>query len=109
MEHRFVYVTAADEEEARTIARCLVSERLVACVNILTGMSSMYWWQGEVQEDREVVLIAKTTADLARRVVERVVEVHSYETPCVVTLPILEGNPGFLAWIDAETRAADGV
>jgi len=104
MNHRFVYVTTASREEARAIGRALVEERLVACVNILDGVSSLYWWKGEIQDDREAVLIAKTTSARMPQVIERVKALHSYEVPCVVSLPILEGNPAFLEWIARETR-----
>ena len=108
MNHRFVYVTASSREEARTIGRALVQERLVACVNILDGMSSIYWWQGEVQDEQEAVLIAKTTAALMPDVIDRVKALHSYDVPCVVSLPILEGNPDYLEWVDEETRTENG-
>ena len=104
MDNRFVYVTASSRDEARAIGRALVEERLVACVNILDGMSSMYWWQGEIQDDQEAVLIAKTTATRMPQVIERVQALHSYDVPCVVGLPILEGNPDYLSWIVRETE-----
>jgi periplasmic divalent cation tolerance protein len=103
METRLVYITTSNADEARRIGRELVAERLAACVNILDGMTSMYWWEGEVQDDQECVLLAKTRADLADDLVERVKKIHSYDVPCVVCLPIREGNPDFLAWIGAET------
>jgi periplasmic divalent cation tolerance protein len=104
MDHRFVYVTTANREEARAIGQVLVEERLVACVNIIDGMSSIYRWQGEVQEDSETVLIAKTGAARMPRLVARIKALHSYEVPCVVAVPITEGNPDYLAWVQDETR-----
>jgi periplasmic divalent cation tolerance protein len=106
MATRFLYVTAADAEQAKTIGEALVQERLVACVNILAPMSSIYWWQGEIQRDTEAVLIATTRAELVERVIARVKALHSYTVPCVVSLAIEQGNPDFLGWIEAETRAA---
>jgi periplasmic divalent cation tolerance protein len=106
MAMRFLYVTAANGDEAKTIGEALVQERLVACVNILAPMSSIYWWQGQVQRDTEAVLIAKTRAELVERVIARVKALHSYTVPCVVSLAIDQGNPDFLAWIEAETRGA---
>jgi periplasmic divalent cation tolerance protein len=105
MAARFIYVTAANPDEARTIGEALVQERLVACVNILAPMSSIYWWQGQVQHETEAVLIAKTEAALVERVIARVKALHSYTVPCVVSLAIEAGNPDFLKWIAAETRA----
>jgi len=104
METRFVYITTADSQEARRIGRMLVERRLAACVNILKEMASIYWWDGEVQEGREAVLIAKTRAALVPDLTRAVMEAHSYTCPCVVSLPIESGNPAFMKWIGDETR-----
>jgi periplasmic divalent cation tolerance protein len=106
MSYRFVYMTAGSHEEARRIGRTLVEERLAACVNILTGMNSMYWWEGAVQDDEEAVLIAKTRTELLERLTERVRSLHSDQCPCVVALPIEGGNPAYLRWLGEETRNA---
>ena len=98
-----IYMTASNDAEARTIARILVQERLAACVNILAGMRSVYRWEGEIQEEAEIVLIAKTRRDRVSALTDRVTEIHSYDCPCVVAIPIDGGNPEFLDWIDAET------
>ncbi len=102
MELRFVYITTKDKDEARRIGRDLVERRLAACVNIFDGMNSFYWWEGEVQDDQEAVLIAKTRADLMEDLVDRVKRLHSYDVPCVVGLPIAGGNPDYLAWVRDE-------
>lgn len=99
----WIYVTAATREEALTIARTLVADRLAACGNVLAGITSVYRWEGRVNEDAEVSLVLKTTADRVEAVTRRVGELHSYECPCVVALPIVGGNPAFLAWIGEET------
>jgi periplasmic divalent cation tolerance protein len=101
--HRLIYVTASSLEEGKSIGRRLVEERLVACVNILPHMSSIYRWQGKVEEAEEVVMIAKTTEQLVERTIQRAKELHSYECPCVVAVPIVAGNPDFLTWISGET------
>lgn len=106
MSQKLIYITAGSEDEAATIARTLVAERLAACANVFPPIRSFYWWEGKVQDDAEVVLIAKTRAALVPRLIERVKALHSYDCPCVVALPIEAGNPEFLAWIDGET--ADG-
>ncbi len=108
MSTRFLYVTAATADEARKIGEALVQERLAACANVLGPIESIYWWQGQVRRDSEVVLIAKTRADLVERVVARVKALHSYTVPCVVSLPIEQGNPDFLRWIETETAGAGG-
>ncbi len=104
MSARFVYVTAGDAEEARRIGRVLVEERLAACANVIERISSIYWWQGQVQDDTEAVLVAKTREELVDALSRRVRELHSYECPCVVALPVVGGSADFLAWIDEETR-----
>ena len=106
MQAVWVYMTAGNLDEARTIGRLLVQERLAACVNLIDGMRSLYWWEGAVQEDAEVVLIAKTRQDLVERLTDRVRAAHAYDCPCVVALPIQGGHQGFIDWIGAETAAA---
>lgn len=103
MKTNLIYMTVGSMDEAKMIGRELVSSRLVACVNLIENMHSMYWWEDEIQEDREVVLIAKTKESLVPELVERVKSIHSYECPCVLSLPILDGNKSFLDWISAET------
>ncbi len=98
-----IYVTVPSREEARKIADALVGERLAACANILGETTSVYWWEGAVQEDKEVVLILKTEEALVERLTARVKALHSYTVPCVVALPIKAGNPDYLAWIGKET------
>lgn len=100
----FVYMTAADKEEAVTIGRALLEEKLVACANVLENMTSVYRWQGRIEQDSEAVLIAKSTEALTERLIARVQALHSYDCPCIVCWPIASGNGEYLAWIDAETE-----
>ena len=104
MNLNLVYITAGDKDEVRRIGRELLESRLAACVNIVDGMNSMYWWQGELQDETEAVLIAKTKESLVPELIEKVKSVHSYDCPCVVSVPILDGNADFLKWIEAETK-----
>ena len=103
MKASFVYITAGNMDEARSIAQELVSTRLAACANILDNMRSIYWWEGKIQEDREVVLIAKTRESLVPRLIEEVKSLHSYDCPCIVSLPISDGNKPCLDWIGEVT------
>ncbi len=103
MAHSLVYMTTEAVEDAERIGRALVGERLAACVNIVGGMRSMYWWDGAVQEAGETILIAKTRTSLVGRLTDRVRELHDYDCPCIVSLAIDGGNPAFLDWVDAET------
>jgi periplasmic divalent cation tolerance protein len=104
MSASLIYVTAASRDEAVALGRALVESRLVACANVLGAATSIYWWEGEVQEESEAVLVCKTRSELIDSVIERVKELHSYTCPCVVALPITAGNPAFLDWIAAETK-----
>jgi periplasmic divalent cation tolerance protein len=103
---RFVYITAESRDEAVAIGRALVQERLAACANVIDPVTSIYWWEGAVQEDAEVVLVLKTQADLVTPLTERVKALHSYACPCVVALPIDGGNPAYLQWIADQTTGA---
>ena len=104
MTSTMIYITTSSREEALRIGRTVVADRLAACANVLPGVTSVYRWQGEVQEDGETALILKTRSDLVERLTARVKELHSYDCPCVVALPIAGGNPDFLQWIAEETR-----
>jgi periplasmic divalent cation tolerance protein len=104
MQIYFVYITARDESEALLIGRTLVEERLAACINVLPAMKSVYWWEGEIEQSAEVVLIAKTKQDLVDELIDRVKRLHSYACPCVVAWPIESGHPAYLDWIEKETR-----
>jgi periplasmic divalent cation tolerance protein len=103
---RMLYITCGSREEATAIARTVVEERLAACANIIGAMRSVYWWQGSVAEDDEIVLILKTTAERAGELTERVKALHSYDLPCVVEIPLGGGNAAYLDWIAAETADA---
>lgn len=105
-EFRWLYMTAGGRDEALKLGRALVEERLVACVNVFDGATSLYWWDGGVQEDAETIVVAKTRASGVERVVERVKELHSYDCPCVVALPIVGGNPAFVQWIGDEVESS---
>jgi periplasmic divalent cation tolerance protein len=101
-----VYMTAKDGAQASRIGRKLVEERIAACVNILGGIRSIYQWKGRLSDEREVAFIAKTRGDLLDTLTARVRELHSYECPCIIALPVIAGNPEFLAWIGCETKSA---
>ncbi|WP_119459197.1 divalent-cation tolerance protein CutA [Rhodospirillaceae bacterium SYSU D60014] len=103
MEFCLIYVTASDDAEAERVGRAIVEERLAACANILSGMRSLYWWEGALETGAETILILKTRRDLAEQVVEHVKALHSYDCPCAIVLPIASGNPAYLDWIGAET------
>ncbi len=104
MSASLVYITCGDLDESRRNASALVGERLAACVNRFEGLQSCYRWQGEIHEDREILLIAKTKSELVDALTARVRELHSYDVPCVVSFEIARGNRDFLKWISDETQ-----
>ncbi len=103
----WVYVTCASEAEARHIAQAAVTQRLAACANIIPGMTSMYWWEGKVQHDAETVLVLKTTPDAYPRLERLVVDLHSYSVPCVLAVPVMQGNPPYIEWVHQNVMPSD--
>lgn len=91
--------TAGSEAEAETIASALIEERLAACVNVMP-VRSVYTWQGKVQHDAEWQLVIKTRADRFDSLSNRVRELHSYDTPELIALPIEQGSADYLAWLN---------
>lgn len=102
----FVYITCSSPDEAERIAHALLDERLVACANILSPVHSLYLWKGRREDSEETVLIAKTMEDRFAALNRAVLRLHSYETPCVVALPLVAGDPEYLAWVEESTRPA---
>jgi periplasmic divalent cation tolerance protein len=102
-----VYVTAASAAEGTRIAFALVEEQLAACVNRVDGVQSVYRWEGKVEGSQESLLIVKTRADLLSRVANRVRELHSYTVPEVIALPILQGDQGYLQWLNEQLQKND--
>ena len=103
MEYSLIYSTASSNEEAYAIGSKLVEGRLAACVNILDGMRSIYRWDNAIQEGSEVVLIAKTKTSLVPELITTIQNLHSYECPAIVAVPITAGSADYLAWIEKET------
>ena len=101
----FVYTTYPSLVEAERIGKAVLERRLAACVNILPGMISHYWWEGAIERGEEVVMIIKTRASLAEAVRAAVKKMHSYTTPAILVIPIESGEPGYLNWLMAETEA----
>ena len=100
----YVVFVTAPRGKGEEIARRLVEERLAACVNVVSGVKSIYWWQGKVESDAEDLLVVKTNADVLDKLITRVREIHPYEIPEVIALPVEKGLPEYLAWVVEETR-----
>jgi periplasmic divalent cation tolerance protein len=102
----FVYTTWPSTVEAEQAGKVIVKRRLAACVNILPGMISHYWWEGKMERAEEVVAIFKTRASLADDISNAVKELHAYETPSIVVLPVESVEQNYLGWLLAETEMA---
>jgi periplasmic divalent cation tolerance protein len=103
MEALVVYITAPSEEEAAKIARILVEERLAGCVNIVKDIRSIYSWQGKIEDEKEVLMIAKTRMKLFSALTARVKELHSYTVPEVIAIPIVDGSEEYIKWLKEAT------
>ena len=101
--HKLIYITASGLEEAEKIGEALVTEKLAACANYFP-INSIYYWEGKLQKDQEAVLLVKTQTNQVEKIIKRVKEIHSYQLPAIVSLPIEAGLPEFLNWIEAETN-----
>ena len=98
-----VFITASSEKEGEKIAGALVKGRLAACVSVLGQVKSTFRWKGEVSTEQEVLLIAKTKDRLFEKLKKRVLELHSYDVPEILALPILAGFEKYLSWMEKET------
>lgn len=98
-----VYTTIDNIQDARKIAQSLVEDQLVACVNIIPNIESIYRWKGKIENDNELVIIAKTTDTNIKKTIARIKELHSYDLPDIIVLPIVGGHKEYLDYIVNET------
>ena len=99
-----LFITTANTEEAQRISRALLEQRKVACVNIVPGVSSFFWWQDKIDSAQENLLIVKTKASQLNELVRLVKELHSYDVPEIIAMPIIGGNQDYLEWIGNEVK-----
>ena len=106
MESKFlvVLVTAKDSIQAEKIAQELLTQRLAACVNIVKDVHSLFWWEGRVDRSPEVLLVIKSRGDVFKRLVKAVKSVHSYSVPEIIALPIVDGSPDYLKWVNESVK-----
>ena len=102
-----VYVIMPDKDSAEAFGKSLVRERLAACVNILSGATSIYWWQTALETAEETVCLFKTTRERFPAFEARARALHPYDVPCIVAWPLEQGNKEFFDWVHAETSSAD--
>ena len=101
--HQLIYITCASDDEARNIARSLLEKRLIGCANILPPMTSYFQWDGDIQHNNEVILIAKSVKDHFLAIEADVLALHSYKCPCILAFDVANGHSSFLEWIHGET------
>lgn len=99
-----LFITTANADEAQRISKALLNQRKAACVNIVPGVSSLFWWQGKLDSAEESLLVVKTKTSQLNEIVELVKELHSYDVPEIVALPIVDGNQDYLDWLDKEVK-----
>lgn len=103
MDNFIVFITASSENEAAKIARSLVEARLAGCVNIIKNIRSVYSWEGKIEDETEVLMIAKTQKKLLNPIIKKVKELHSYSVPEIIAMPITEGSEDYLKWLQEVT------
>ena len=99
-----VLITTKNTKEANKISKALVAQKLIACANIIKGVTSLFWWQGKVDKANETLLIIKTKRNCFKKIVSLVKRLHSYDVPEIIALPIIDGNKDYLGWIDESVR-----
>ncbi|MBI2847934.1 MAG: divalent-cation tolerance protein CutA [Chloroflexi bacterium] len=99
-----ILVTVGSDEEGHKIANKLLVERKAACVSILPGVSSLFWWQGKLDSAQEHMLVIKTKTANLPEIISLIKQHHSYQVPEIIALPVIGGNPDYLKWIDAEVK-----
>jgi periplasmic divalent cation tolerance protein len=99
-----VFVTTGSSEEARKVSDLLLNNRKAACVSIVSGVASSFWWKGKIDAANEDLLIIKTRASVLSEVMALIKTVHSYEVPEVIAMPVIGGNEDYLNWIETEVQ-----
>jgi periplasmic divalent cation tolerance protein len=101
-----IFVTVASLGEGKKIARHLVETQLAACVNILQSMESVYRWEGKIAEEKEFLLLIKSTGELFPEIEAEISKIHSYQTPEIICLPVIEGSRNYLQWVSDSVKPA---
>jgi len=99
-----VFITTQDEKQARDISSKLIKDKLAACINIISPLKSIFWWQGKIDSSSEALLIIKTRKSLLNKLIKKVKKLHSYDTPEIIALPIVGGSKEYLRWLNDSTR-----
>lgn len=99
-----IYTTFANEEDAFRISRQLLEKHLIACINILGEIKSLYFWKESLEENNEVAVFLKTTPEKVSEVTEALQKIHPYDTPAIIEFPIQKGNESFIKWVQDSVR-----
>jgi periplasmic divalent cation tolerance protein len=103
-EFMVVFITASTFDQAEKIGKVLLEKKLVACVNIIKNIKSFFWWKGEISDEDEVLLMAKSENDNFKKIEEETKKLHSYSVPEIIALPLISGSKEYLDWIESETQ-----
>ena len=101
MSYLIVFMTAPNREEALKIVRNLLKEKLIACGNIIDSVTSLFWWKGEISEENETLVIMKSSKKSFKKLCKQIEELHSYDVPEIIALPIVDGSPSYLEWLNS--------
>lgn len=101
-----IFITASSVQEAEMLATAVVKKKLAACGNILPDLRSVFWWQGNLKNEQEALLILKSRFALLSDIIRVVKSLHSYDEPEIIAIPILAGSESYLAWIEQETQTS---
>ena len=102
-----ILLVTAPEDKAKSIASYLLEKRLAACVNILPSIQSLYWWEGKIEESQEALLMIKTTGEKQQALMENLKEIHPYDVPEMLFLPVDHGFPPYLEWVNSEVKGSE--
>ena len=107
MSYMIVFMTTANKKEAEKIARNLLKQRLIACANIVGSISSLFWWEDKISRENEFLVLMKTSADLFEKLAATIRQIHSYEVPEIIAVPITKGEQSYLEWLSGSLRKGE--
>lgn len=99
MKYIIVLMTASSRDEATNIIRVLLEEKYIVCANIIENISSFFWWKGKIEKEKEVLVLMKSARDRFKKLSKRVIELHSYDTPEILSIAVLDGSSSYLDWM----------
>ncbi|MFQ6073738.1 MAG: divalent-cation tolerance protein CutA [Candidatus Bathyarchaeia archaeon] len=107
MSYILVLMTTATRKEAEKIARSLLTQKLIACANTVGPVSSLFWWKGKISRENEFLVLMKTSESLFEKLATTIKQMHSYEVPEIIAVPITRGEQSYLKWLSASLRKGE--